>query len=77
MKITYKDAGVDISEGNKSVDLIKQKVKYTYTPGVVGDLGLFAGGFSIKEYIYMDDPILVASTDGVGTKLLVAQEPSS
>lgn len=74
MKITYKDAGVDISEGNKSVDLIKQKVKSTYTPGVVGDLGLFAGGFSIKEYMYMQDPILVASTDGVGTKLLVAQE---
>lgn len=74
MKITYKDAGVDISEGNKSVDLIKEKVKATYTAGVVGDLGLFAGGFSIKEYMHMEDPILVASTDGVGTKLLVAQE---
>lgn len=73
-KITYKDAGVDISEGNKSVDLIKKKVKSTYIPGVVGDLGLFAGGFSIKEYMYMDDPVLVASTDGVGTKLIVAQE---
>ncbi len=74
MKITYKDAGVDISEGNKSVDLIKEKVKATYTKGVVGDLGLFAGGFSIKEYMHMEDPILVASTDGVGTKLMVAQE---
>lgn len=74
MKITYKDAGVDISEGNKSVDLIKEKVKATYTKGVVGDLGLFAGGFSIKEYMHMEDPILVASTDGVGTKLIVAQE---
>ncbi len=74
MKITYKDAGVDISEGNKSVDLIKEKVKATYTKGVVGDLGLFAGGFSVKEYMHMEDPILVASTDGVGTKLMVAQE---
>ena len=74
MKITYKDAGVDISEGNKSVDLIKEKVKGTYINGVVGDLGLFAGGFSIKEYKDMEDPILVASTDGVGTKLMVAQE---
>lgn len=74
MKITYKDAGVDISEGNKSVDLMKKKVQSTYTKGVIGDLGLFAGGFSIKEYKDMEDPILVASTDGVGTKLLVAQE---
>lgn len=74
MKITYKDSGVDILEGNKSVDLIKEKVKQTYTKGVVGDLGLFAGGFSIKDYMHMEDPILVASTDGVGTKLLVAQQ---
>lgn len=74
MKITYKDSGVDIAEGNKSVDLIKQKVKETYTKGVVGDLGLFAGGFSIKDYMYMEEPILVSSTDGVGTKLIVAQE---
>ncbi len=73
MKLTYKDAGVDISEGNKSVEYIKEKVKSTYTKGVVGDLGLFAGGFSIKEYMDMEDPILVSSTDGVGTKLLIAQ----
>lgn len=70
-KITYADSGVNISEGNKAVELMKNKVKSTYINGVVGDIGLFSGGFSLKEFMYMDEPTLLASTDGVGTKLLV------
>lgn len=74
MKISYKDSGVNISEGNRAVELMKSKVKETYIKGVVGDIGLFSGGFSLKEYMHYEEPTLLASTDGVGTKLLVAQK---
>lgn len=74
MKISYKDSGVNISEGNRAVELMKAKVKETYTNGVVGELGLFSGGFSLKEYMHFEEPTLLASTDGVGTKLLIAQK---
>lgn len=73
MKITYEDAGVSISEGNRAVELMKKAVKSTFNDKVLGDIGLFAGGFSIKEALTMEDPVLMAATDGVGTKLLVAQ----
>lgn len=73
MKISYEDAGVNISEGNRAVDLIKEKVKSTYIKGVVGDFGLFSGGFSLSEFTAMNEPTLLASTDGVGTKLLIGQ----
>lgn len=73
MSISYKDAGVDIAEGNRAVELMKSAVKSTYIPGVVGELGLFSGGFSLKDYMNMQEPTLLAATDGVGTKLLVAQ----
>ncbi|MDO5650268.1 MAG: hypothetical protein Q4G11_06660 [Gallicola sp.] len=69
MKISYEDAGVSISEGNKAVDFIKDKVKSTFTKGVVGEFGLFSGGFSLSEFSGMNEPTLLASTDGVGTKL--------
>lgn len=72
-KISYKDAGVDISEGNRAVDLIKDQVKSTYGPQVLGEIGLFAGAFSIEEALEMKDPVLLAATDGVGTKVLLAQ----
>ncbi|OPJ55988.1 phosphoribosylformylglycinamidine cyclo-ligase [Alkalithermobacter paradoxus] len=72
-KISYKSAGVDIDEGNKAVSLIKDKVKSTYDNNVLGDLGNFGGLYSLKEFINMKEPVLVSSTDGVGTKLKLAQ----
>ena len=68
---SYKDAGVDVTAGYKSVELIKKCVQSTYTKGVVSDLGGFGGLFEpdIKD---MKEPILVSGTDGVGTKLKIA-----
>lgn len=73
-KITYADSGVDITEGNRAVELMKAKVKETYMSGVVGDIGLFAGGFSLGDVSGMEEPVLLASTDGVGTKIMIAQQ---
>ncbi len=69
----YKEAGVDISEGNHFISLIKPKVKKTNVPGVIGDMGSFGGAFDLKKAGF-SDPILVSATDGVGTKLKVAIE---
>lgn len=68
---SYKNAGVDVTAGYKSVELIKKCVQSTYTKGVVSDLGGFGGLFApdIKD---MKEPILVSGTDGVGTKLKIA-----
>ena len=71
MAITYKDAGVDVTRGYKAVDLMKQYVKTTYDGNVMGDLGSF-GGFYSLERMGIEDPVLVAGTDGVGTKLKYA-----
>ena len=68
----YKSAGVDIGAGNNLVDLIKEDVDSSHTPNVLGNIGGFAGMFKLdKEY---KNPILVACTDGVGTKVALAQE---
>lgn len=72
-QITYKDAGVDIDEGARAVDAIRASVKSTYCPEVIGDIGGFGGLFSAAALKQMDDPILVSGTDGVGTKLALAQ----
>ena len=72
-QITYKDAGVDIDEGARAVDAIRTSVKSTYRPEVIGDIGGFGGLFSAAALKEMDDPILVSGTDGVGTKLALAQ----
>lgn len=72
-QITYKDAGVDIDEGARAVDAIRASVKSTYRPEVIGDIGGFGGLFSAAALKQMDDPILVSGTDGVGTKLALAQ----
>jgi phosphoribosylformylglycinamidine cyclo-ligase len=69
--VTYKSAGVDIDAGNQFVDLIRPLVRKTFRPEVVTDIGGFGGLFSLKAKKYRD-PVLVASTDGVGTKLKVA-----
>ena len=68
----YKSAGVDIDAGNNLVDLIKKDVDSSHTKNVLGNIGGFAGMFKLdKEY---ENPILVACTDGVGTKVALAQE---
>ena len=71
--LTYKQSGVDIDEGNRAVDLIKRKVKSTYDNNVIGDLGNFSGLYSLKDFLTMKEPVLLSSTDGVGTKLKIAQ----
>ncbi len=72
MSITYRDAGVDIDEGDRFIDEIAPLVKSTNRPEVVGGLGGFSGLFAIPPGKYKE-PLLVASTDGVGTKLKIAQ----
>lgn len=67
----YKSAGVDIEAGEALVDDIKPFVKATRTPGVLSEIGLF-GGFFDARFPSLEHPVLVASTDGVGTKLNVA-----
>ena len=70
---TYAQAGVDTAEGARAVDAIKGAVHETYRDEVIGDIGGFGGLFSIAAAKNMADPILVSGTDGVGTKLKVAQ----
>ena len=72
-QVTYAQAGVDIEEGARAVDAIKGVVHSTYRPEVVGDIGGFGGLFSLAAAKAMDDPLLVSGTDGVGTKLKLAQ----
>lgn len=71
--LTYRDSGVDIDEGNRAVDLIKNKIKGTYDNNVIGDLGNFSGLYSLKNFVNLQEPVLLSSTDGVGTKLKLAQ----
>ncbi|MDH4140304.1 MAG: phosphoribosylformylglycinamidine cyclo-ligase [Coriobacteriia bacterium] len=70
---TYRDAGVDTAEGARAVDAIRDAVRSTYRPEVMGDIGGFGGLFSAAAIKEMDDPVLVSGTDGVGTKLKIAQ----
>ncbi|BCJ65312.1 phosphoribosylformylglycinamidine cyclo-ligase [Polymorphospora rubra] len=71
--VTYADAGVSIHAGDRAVELLKSKVKRTMRPEVMGDLGGFAGLFRLNTQKYQN-PILASSTDGVGTKLVIAQQ---
>ena len=68
---SYRDAGVDIEAGNQAVEEIKEVVKSTYRPEVLGDLGGFGGLFALNTQKYKE-PVLVSGTDGVGTKLQIA-----
>jgi phosphoribosylformylglycinamidine cyclo-ligase len=71
--LTYRDVGVDTAEGARAVESIREAVRSTYRPEVIGDIGGFGGLFSAAAFKDMDDPIMVSGTDGVGTKLKVAQ----
>ncbi len=70
-QFTYADAGVDIDAGNRAVELMKDSVRATYRREVIGDLGGFGGLFALDTQKYKE-PVLVAGTDGVGTKLKLA-----
>ena len=68
----YKNAGVDIEAGYRSVELMKKYVKTTARPELLGGLGGFSGAFSMEKFKEMEKPVLVSGTDGVGTKLKIA-----
>src|SRR5918912_4479299 len=67
----YRQSGVDIDAGNETVRRIKSLARGTFTPGVLSDIGSFGGLFRLDPARY-EDPVLVSSADGVGTKLKVA-----
>ena len=73
--LTYAEAGVDIDAGNRMVELIKPLVRATARPGADAEIGGFGGLFDLKRTGF-SDPVLVAATDGVGTKLKIAIETS-
>lgn len=68
----YKKAGVDIEAGYRSVELMKEYVKGTHRPEVLGGIGGFSGAFSASALKGMEKPVLLSGTDGVGTKLKLA-----
>lgn len=68
----YKTAGVDIEAGYRSVELMKEYVKETMRPEVLGGLGGFSGAFSLEKIKGMEKPVLLSGTDGVGTKIQLA-----
>lgn len=68
----YKNAGVDIEAGYKSVELMKEHIKRTMRPEVLTGIGGFSGAFSMEKFKNMEKPTLVSGTDGVGTKLKLA-----
>ena len=67
--LTYRDSGVDLEAADKVVDSVKEKARSTFRPEVLGGIGFFGGLFQLGKY---EKPVLVSSTDGVGTKLKVA-----
>ena len=73
-KSAYTQAGVDIEAGNRSVELMKSAVQATHGPEVLSGVGSFGGLFSAAALRGMEHPVLVASTDGVGTKVMLAAQ---
>ena len=71
--VTYASAGVDVEAGDRAVELMKSAVKATHTPNVIGGVGGFAGLFDVSELLAYRKPYLATSTDGVGTKVAIAQ----
>ena len=72
MTNSYASSGVDIDAGNRAVELMKDSVKATYNESVLAGIGSFGGLFDASALKQMDSPVLVASTDGVGTKVKLA-----
>ena len=74
-KIDYKSAGVDIDAGSETVDRIKNNVKSTFTPNVLTDLGSFGSLYNLKSVLKeYENPVMVQSIDGVGTKTIIARK---
>jgi phosphoribosylamine--glycine ligase/phosphoribosylformylglycinamidine cyclo-ligase len=73
-KSAYAQAGVDIGSGNRAVELMKEAVRQTYSPAVLAGIGSFGGLFDGSRLKDMKSPVLVASTDGVGTKVKLAAQ---
>ncbi len=71
--VTYAAAGVDVAAADRAVDLMKASVKATQGPAVVGGLGGFAGLYDLSSLGHYRKPYLASSTDGVGTKVAIAQ----
>ena len=72
ISVDYKSSGVDINAGNRAVELMKDSVKATYNESVLAGIGSFGGLFDASVLKQMNSPVLVASTDGVGTKVKLA-----
>ena len=68
----YADSGVDINEGNRAVELLKKKVEATHSVGVLGGIGSFGGALDASALKKFERPVLLATTDGVGTKVMLA-----
>jgi phosphoribosylformylglycinamidine cyclo-ligase len=75
-QFTYKDSGVNLDKAGKAIELIKKPVSSTFSKNVLNDLTSYAGLFSFDSKQYRQ-PVLVSSTDGVGTKLLIAKEANN
>ena len=71
-KSAYASSGVDIDAGNRAVELMKESVRATYNQSVLAGIGSFGGLFDVSAFKQMNHPVLVASTDGVGTKVKLA-----
>jgi len=69
---SYAASGVDIDEGNRAVELLQKKVEATHTPGVLGGIGSFGGALDASALKKFEHPVLLATTDGVGTKVMLA-----
>lgn len=69
---TYADSGVSVHAGRRAVELIKDQVRSTFRPEVLGDIGGFGGAFAFDKERFQD-PLLVSGTDGAGTKIVIAQ----
>ncbi|HAP88572.1 MAG TPA: phosphoribosylformylglycinamidine cyclo-ligase, partial [Arthrobacter bacterium] len=71
--ITYASAGVDVEAGDRAVELMKGAVKATHNSSVIGGVGGFAGLYDVSRLLTYKRPLLATSTDGVGTKVAIAQ----
>lgn len=74
MSVAYSESGVNIDAGNRAVNLMRDAVRATYNPNVLAGIGSFGGLFDARALVGMRSPVLVASTDGVGTKVKIAAQ---